>query len=165
MDQLLVTGFNLEHAVLFLRHILLRDQWLIERLSEAMGAALVGNNFSPTSIPSKISFQVTVSHEKKVTAAWPTSCKGFIASRISAETVWSLNFFKSVTGAEFETSEVRFLVLMPQTGKILLAHCNSRGNKAAANLRPNSSCQIHQNSFSHEKKFCSHFLFPKLAKH
>ena len=33
---------------------LLRDQWLIERLSEAMGAALVGNNFSP--IPSKFHF-------------------------------------------------------------------------------------------------------------
>ena len=26
---------------------LLRDEWMIERLSEAMGAALVGNNFSP----------------------------------------------------------------------------------------------------------------------
>ena len=35
---------------------LLRDQWLIERLSEAMGAALVGNNFSP--IPSKFSFHM-----------------------------------------------------------------------------------------------------------
>ena len=35
---------------------LLRDQWLIERLSEEMGAALVGNNFSP--IPSKFSFQM-----------------------------------------------------------------------------------------------------------
>ena len=35
---------------------LLRDLWLIERLSEAMGAALVGNTFSP--IPSKISFHV-----------------------------------------------------------------------------------------------------------
>ena len=31
---------------------LLRDQGLIERLSEAMGATLVDNNFSP--IPSKI---------------------------------------------------------------------------------------------------------------
>ena len=35
---------------------LLGDQWLIERLSEAMGAALVGNSFSP--IPSKFSFQM-----------------------------------------------------------------------------------------------------------
>ena len=26
---------------------LLRDEWMIERFSEAMGAALVGNNFSP----------------------------------------------------------------------------------------------------------------------
>ena len=31
-------------------------EWLIERLSEAMGTALVGNNFSP--IPSKISFNM-----------------------------------------------------------------------------------------------------------
>ena len=37
---------------------LLRDQWMIERLSEAMGAALVCNNFSP--IPWKF-----ISHEKK----------------------------------------------------------------------------------------------------
>ena len=37
-------------------YFLLRDQWLIERLSEAMGAALVGNNFSP--IPSKFSFHM-----------------------------------------------------------------------------------------------------------
>ena len=37
---------------------LLVPQWLIERLSSAMGAALVGNNFSP--IPSKLSF-----HNKK----------------------------------------------------------------------------------------------------
>ena len=35
---------------------LLRDQWLIKRLSEAIGTALVGNNFSP--IPSKISFHM-----------------------------------------------------------------------------------------------------------
>ena len=37
---------------------LLRDQWLIEKLpvSEAMGAALVSNNFSP--IPSKFSFHM-----------------------------------------------------------------------------------------------------------
>ena len=35
---------------------LLRDEWLIERFSEAMGAALVGNNFSP--IPSKFSFHM-----------------------------------------------------------------------------------------------------------
>ena len=35
---------------------LLRDQWLIERLSEAMGAALVSTNLSP--IPWKISFHM-----------------------------------------------------------------------------------------------------------
>ena len=43
------------YVIFLLRDIffLLRDLWLIERLSEAMGAALVCNNFSP--IPSKIS--------------------------------------------------------------------------------------------------------------
>ena len=35
---------------------LLSDQWMIKRLSEAMSAALVGNNFSP--IPFKISFHM-----------------------------------------------------------------------------------------------------------
>ena len=44
---------------------LLRDQWLIERLSEEMGAALVGNNFSP--IPSKFSFHM----EKKSDSSRP----------------------------------------------------------------------------------------------
>ena len=39
--------------------VLLRDQWLIERLSEPMGAGLVGNDFSPSSIENFIS------HEKK----------------------------------------------------------------------------------------------------
>ena len=53
---LLCTGFDSEHTVLFLCNILLRDQWLIKRWIEAMGAALVGNNFSP--IPSKISFHM-----------------------------------------------------------------------------------------------------------
>ena len=36
--------------------VLLRDQWMIKRLSKAMGAALVGNNLSL--IPSKTSFQI-----------------------------------------------------------------------------------------------------------
>ena len=42
----------------FCSHVLflLREQWLIERLCEAMGAALVGNNFSP--IPSNFSFHI-----------------------------------------------------------------------------------------------------------
>ena len=39
-----------------LYEFLLRDPCLIERLSEAMGAALVGNNVSP--IPSKFSFHM-----------------------------------------------------------------------------------------------------------
>ena len=68
LDLLLCTGFDSEHAVLFLSpsHISTRDQWLIKRLSEAMGAALVSNNFSP--IPSK-NF---ISHQKKVLIAAAT---------------------------------------------------------------------------------------------
>ena len=50
-----------------LRHILLRDQWLIERLSKAMGAALFGNNFSPTGN----SIENFISHKKKVTLSCP----------------------------------------------------------------------------------------------
>ena len=52
---------------------LLRDQWMIARLSEAMGAALVGNNFSP--IPMEISFPM----KKKlfVTARYLQSIKTF----------------------------------------------------------------------------------------
>ena len=44
--------------LLFLSYVifLLTDQWLIEKLSKAMGVALNGNNFSP--IPSKISFHI-----------------------------------------------------------------------------------------------------------
>ena len=38
---------------------LLLDQWVIERLSEAMGAALVGNNFSPLSRQFHQSFHCT----------------------------------------------------------------------------------------------------------
>ena len=55
LDLLLCTGFNLEHAVLFLCHIFTKIPMTdrnLERLSEAMGAALVYNNVSP--IPSKI---------------------------------------------------------------------------------------------------------------
>ena len=44
---------------------LLRDQWQIEILSEAMGAALVGNNFLP--IPSKFSFHM----KKQSDSLWP----------------------------------------------------------------------------------------------
>ena len=50
---------------------LLRDEWMIERLSEAMGAALVCNNFLP--IPSKISS--FISHEKKGDLSWPENYK------------------------------------------------------------------------------------------
>ena len=57
LDLLLCTGFDSEHAVLFPGLCcLLRDQRLIKRLREAMGAALVGNIFSP--IPSKFSFNI-----------------------------------------------------------------------------------------------------------
>ena len=58
---------------------LLRDQWIIERLSETMSAALVGNNFSP--ITSKIS-----SHTKKR----PDICK-------ASKTFWLLNWFSIAT--------------------------------------------------------------------
>ena len=46
-DPLLCTGLDSEHAVLFLCHILLRGERMIERfqVSEAMSVALVGNNF------------------------------------------------------------------------------------------------------------------------
>ena len=58
---------------------LLRDQWLIERLSEAMGAALVGNNFSP--IPSKFSFHIK---RKK----WLVAARNYKALKPS----WLLNW-------------------------------------------------------------------------
>ena len=51
---------------------------MIERLSEAMGAALVGNNFLP--IPSKISF-----HMKK---KWPVAAQNLQ----SINTFWVLNW-------------------------------------------------------------------------
>ena len=59
LDLLLCTGFDLEHAVLFLcqqNQRLLRDEWMpvTERLSEAMAAALVCSNFSQ--IPWKFHF-------------------------------------------------------------------------------------------------------------
>ena len=41
-----------------LRLYQLRGQWIIKRWGEAMGAALVGSNFSP--IPSKISFHMKI---------------------------------------------------------------------------------------------------------
>ena len=44
-DLLLCTGFDSEHAVLFLCHSFSRDERMIERFSEAMGAASVCNNF------------------------------------------------------------------------------------------------------------------------
>ena len=59
LDLLLCTGINQEHAVSFLYHIFTQRPWLMERLIEAMGTALVSNSFSP--IPSKISF-----HTKKI---------------------------------------------------------------------------------------------------
>ena len=70
LDLLHWTGLDPEHAVLFQCHICTqRDQWLIERLSEAMGAALIGNSFSP--IPSKFSFHM----KKKVTRRGPKFTK------------------------------------------------------------------------------------------
>ena len=49
--------------------VLLRDQWMIARLSKAMGAALFCNNFSP--IPSKFSFHM----KKKSDLLQPDICK------------------------------------------------------------------------------------------
>ena len=69
---------------------LLRDQWLIERLSEAMGAALVRNNFSP--IPSKFSFHM----KKRSDSSRPAIYKALKPS-------WLLNSWT-------------FLRLMPSTG-------------------------------------------------
>ena len=48
---------------------LLKDQGMIERSSEGMGAAMVCNNFSP--IPSKISFHM----KKKKDSSLPISVK------------------------------------------------------------------------------------------
>ena len=53
LDLMLCTGFNSEHAVLFLCYIFTQRPMI---LSEATGAALVGNNFSP--MPSKFSFHM-----------------------------------------------------------------------------------------------------------
>ena len=66
---------------LFLCHFSLRDQWqwMIERLSKATGAALVGRNFLP--IPLKISF-----HMKKkwlIAAQYLQSIKTFFALELT----------------------------------------------------------------------------------
>ena len=62
LDLMLCTGFNSEHAVLFLCYIFTQRPMI---LSEATGAALVGNNFSP--MPSKFSFHM----KKTVTRCGP----------------------------------------------------------------------------------------------
>ena len=51
LDLMLCTGFNLEHAILFLFTQRPMNDWKIE---QSTGTALVGNSFWP--IPSKISF-------------------------------------------------------------------------------------------------------------
>ena len=45
---------------------LLRNQWLIEGLSEAMGAALVGNNFSPIFILKKTKWLVAAQNLQSI---------------------------------------------------------------------------------------------------
>ena len=64
---LLCTGLTVIINMLFCFHVisLLRDQWMNERLSNTMSAALVSNNF--LQIPSKILFHLT----KKVTCCGP----------------------------------------------------------------------------------------------
>ena len=89
LDLLLFTGFNSEHAVLSLRHILLRDQWLIERLSKAMGAALFGNKISP--IPSKISFHMK---KKWLLAAQNLHLNPFDSGSESVSQEWQHVFLK-----------------------------------------------------------------------
>ena len=61
--------------MLFCSHIifLLRDQWLIERLSEAMSAASVGNNFSLV-----ISIEIFISNEKKSDSSRPELYKSLL---------------------------------------------------------------------------------------
>ena len=65
---------------------------MIAKLSEAMGAALVSNNFSP--IPSKISFHI----EKKVTRCSPTSKK--------IKTFWTVELRQYLkSGSTFSSNE------------------------------------------------------------
>ena len=66
----------------------LRDQWLIDRLSEAMGAALVGKNFSPIQL--KFSFHM----KKKGTCLGPKLTKH-----------WNLLSQYHKSGSMFSSSE------------------------------------------------------------
>ena len=80
LHLLLCTGFNSENYVLYLWHFLLRDQWMIERLSESMTTVLVCNNLDFMLIPWKISF-----HMKNKTT--PEIHKAFITFDSQAESV------------------------------------------------------------------------------
>ena len=121
---LLCTGFGL-HRIWFwtwgcvpMSYFLLRDQWLIERLSKA----LVGKNFSP--IPSKFSFQLKKEnwlvaaqnlHSIKTLLTLQLSqyCKSGSMSQHKLCGIWIL--FKSVNDAKFVPSEVTFLRRMPSS--------------------------------------------------
>ena len=86
---------------------LLRDQWMIERLSKTMGAALVDNNIMP--IPSKISFNMKKTCKWLVTAWYLQALNTFWLSnwvsivRVVArfpQASWSL---PAATAANLET--------------------------------------------------------------
>ena len=68
LDLLLCTGFDSEPVVLFQCDIFTQRPTMIERLSKAMCAALVGNNFSP--IPSKITWKKIDSPRPDIYKAW-----------------------------------------------------------------------------------------------
>ena len=67
--MLLCTGFDLQHAILFPCHIFTQRPMTDHKFERTMGAALIGNNFSP--IPLKISFHV----RKKMTRSAPIFTK------------------------------------------------------------------------------------------
>ena len=76
----------------------------------------------------------------------------FYSVRNHSQTVWNLNYFKSVTDAEFEPSEVTFLRLMPlmpqaskpQAGtlaaQLLRSRRHRRGHRDTINCLTGRSC-------------------------
>ena len=62
---------------------LLRDQWMIERLSKAMGVALVGNNFSPILSKFYFTWKIKVTRRLVVAARKLQSTKTFVTLELS----------------------------------------------------------------------------------
>ena len=83
---------------------LLRDQWLIERLSDAMGAALVGSNSLP--IPPKFSFHSNFHMKKKVTC-----CRQKFQVYKALKPCWLLSW----------VSITRVVAYFPQASRLRLA--------------------------------------------